>query len=908
MNFSPYLALEASAGSGKTFALSVRYLSLLFMGANPQKIVALTFTNKSAAEMKTRIFETLKHLESKDELEAIALQTGKSKETLLFEKERVMQTLLQADIKISTLDSFFSLILRHFALHVGLQPDFKVGQKGLEIELVERFIQGCKRKNLYNALIAFSINEDKKLGDLFSLLDMLYQKKSELDVSSLDEGKFPSLQPCLDILQNIRDFFEQSGLSARGLATLKAQTLSDLLSKKYLERDDFGYWDYKKYANETTNALLLELKHTLNAHVNAKETYFLGQLGKLFAVYDESLRSLMSEYGELRFDDVTNLLYTLLRQEISKDFLYFRLDGAIEHLLIDEFQDTSIVQYQILLPLIEEIRSGQGVKDFKTLFFVGDVKQSIYRFRGGAKELFGYTKKSLHLEVNALDTNYRSTEQIVNFVNEIFTCKIKGYEPQKVAKATGEGYINVRMDGAIEPFVLEAIEMLLKEGVKPKDIALLVHTNKDAKVFKELVQERFPSLHVRLEATLKLIEVRCIKAIIALLKYLYFGDELYKATFLVLIGKPWDDALSKTAFDVNVAPLLLVEKIIQTYGLFDGSADILSFLEVASRYEEIESFLFALDELSDEAKSEDVDGLRVLTVHKSKGLEFEHVILCDRLSRDNNRSDTLLFSYDDVDIKGLYLTMAGRESVDNVYAKAKEQESVLMVEDRLNALYVAFTRAKRSLFVCAKAQNSAFELLELSTTERGAISVSTKETTVTPSCMRVYEPKRYGAQEVSSAPDVDESENAEIASITFGIAQHYLLEMLDSFDECALKRAYVALQNRFAPLLDEHTLQALYQRAENLITCKDFLDLIKGAKIYKEQPLIYQKERKQIDLLLEFSDKIVVIDYKSSQKQRAKHHAQVKLYEEALSKIYHLPVEAYICYLQNDGIELIKSL
>ena len=907
MNMSSYLALEASAGSGKTFALSVRYLSLLFMGANPQKIVALTFTNKSAAEMKTRIFETLKHLESKDELEAIALQTGKSKETLLFEKERVMQTLLQADIKISTLDSFFSLILRHFALHVGLQPDFKVGQNGLDEELVERFIQGCKSKNLYNALIAFSINEDKKLGDLFSLLDMLYQKKSELDISMLDEGHYPSLKPCLDILGRIRDYFEESGLSARGLATLNAQTLSDLLSKKYLEREDFGYWDYKKYANERVDVLLRELKQALNEHVNAKEAYFLGQLGKLFAIYDESLRSLMGEYGELRFDDVTNLLYTLLRQEISKDFLYFRLDGVIEHLLIDEFQDTSIVQYQILLPLIEEIRAGKGVKEFKTLFFVGDVKQSIYRFRGGAKELFGYAKKSLHLDVNALDTNYRSTEQVVNFVNEIFTCKIKGYEPQKVAKATGEGYINVRIEETIEPSVLEAIGMLLKEGVQPKDIALLVHTNKDAKVFKELIQEQFPSLHVRLEATLKLTQVRSIKAIIALLKYLYFGDELYKATFLVLCDRTWDTPLSRSGWDLDVMPLVLLEKIVKTYGLFDGSADLLSFLEVASHYEEIESFLFALDDLGDEAKSEDVDGLRVLTVHKSKGLEFEHVIVCDRLSRDNNRSDTILFHYDEVDIKGLYLTMAGRESVDRVYAKAKEQESALMVEDRLNALYVAFTRAKRSLFVCAKAQNSAFEMLELSTTERGVISVSTKETPVIPSTMRVYQPKRYGAQEVASTLDV-ENESAEIASITFGIAQHYLLEMLDSFDEASLKRAYIALQNRFAPLLDEPTLQAIYQRGEKLITCKAFLELIDGAKVYKEQPLIYQKERKQIDLLLEFPDKIIVIDYKSSKKESAKHQEQVKVYRDALSQIYTLPVVAYICYLQNEGIELLESL
>ena len=101
----------------------------------------------------------------------------------------------------------------------------------------------------------------------------------------------------------------------------------------------------------------------------------------------------------------------------------------------------------------------------------------------------------------------------------------------------------------------------------------------------------------------------------------------------------------------------------------------------------------------------------------------------------------------------------------------------------------------------------------------------------------------------------------------------------------------------------------MYKRqGEKLISCKAFLDLIEGAKVYKEQPLIYQKERKQIDLLLEFPDRIIVIDYKSSKKQSVKHQAQVKLYQEALAQIYALPVEAYICYLQNDGIELLKSL
>ncbi|MBP9567000.1 MAG: Dna2/Cas4 domain-containing protein, partial [Sulfurospirillum sp.] len=161
-------------------------------------------------------------------------------------------------------------------------------------------------------------------------------------------------------------------------------------------------------------------------------------------------------------------------------------------------------------------------------------------------------------------------------------------------------------------------------------------------------------------------------------------------------------------------------------------------------------------------------------------------------------------------------------------------------------------------------------------------------------------------QEVSKIEE--ETSEADVSSMTFGIAQHYLLEMWDGFEEQTLGRAYLAVCNRFAPLLDETALHALYQRAEHLLTCKEFLALLKGAKIYKEQPLMYQKERKQIDLLLEHPDKIVVIDYKSSKRHSTKHHAQVKLYQEALSQMYALPVEGYICYLAQEGVELVKSL
>ncbi len=906
MAIKPYLALEASAGSGKTFALTVRYLALLFMGANPQKIVALTFTNKAASEMKSRIFETLKHLESKDELEALSQLTQMSKNELLHVKETILHTLLQADINIATLDSFFAMILRNFSLNLGIQPDFSISNKAMDEALVERFIQGCKTKNLYHALIAFSVGEDKRLGDIFALLHTLYQKKSELDLTTLPQHAFPLFQPVLDILMRLQCLFEERGASSSVLATFHATTLSEVLEKKYLEREDFDYWSYKKYADETTTALLRELKQALNRYINEKEAYVLGQLGALYQLYEQSIDGLIKEFGELAFDDVTNLLYTLLRHEIDKDFLYFRLDGTIEHLLIDEFQDTSIVQYQILLPIIEEIRAGQGVKAFKTLFFVGDIKQSIYRFRGGAKELFGYAKESLHLEVDALDTNYRSTSRIVSFVNELFQGKIKGYEPQKVAQKEEAGYIKVCMDERVEEQLLEALGCFLTKGIAPKDIAILVHTNKDAKVFKELINEHFEHLHVRLEATLRLVDTPRIKMLIALLKYCYFHDELYRAQFLTLSAQSWLTPVSYTAKDLELSPLALLSKLIEEHHLFDGSNDMLSFLEVASRYEDIETFLFALEDLSDEAKSEDTDGLRVLTIHKSKGLEFEHVILCDRLTKENNRSDTLLLHYDEVTIKGVYLNMSKREHIDSLYAKAKEHERRLQDEDRLNALYVAITRAKRSLWVCAKEQNSAFTSLGLSVCERGEITHIIKPEIHAPETLKLYTQARYGAQDVTHV-EMDEPSH-EIAAISFGIALHYLLEMMESFDQEALQRAFVALQNRYAPILDEATLHALYQRGEHLIADTAFMALVDGARVHKEQPLMYQKERKQIDLLLEFEDKMVIVDYKSSQKDASKHHAQVKLYQEALTQMYAIPIEAYICYLLPNGVELVKSL
>lgn len=169
------------------------------------------------------------------------------------------------------------------------------------------------------------------------------------------------------------------------------------------------------------------------------------------------------------------------------------------------------------------------------------------------------------------------------------------YEYQHTQDTNNEGYVSVRIEEAIEPLVIDAVQQLLKEGIKPKDMALLVHTNKDAKVLQELLQQAFPTLHIRLEATLRLVDVPMIKAIIFLfLKYLYFGDELYKTQFLSLCGMRPDTPVLRHSWDISMAPLMIVQKVIKTYTLFDARKDVLSFLEVASRYQDMEHFYLHL--------------------------------------------------------------------------------------------------------------------------------------------------------------------------------------------------------------------------------------------------------------------------------------------------------------------------
>jgi exodeoxyribonuclease V beta subunit len=554
---------------------------------------------------------------------------------------------------------------------------------------------------------------------------------------------------------------------------------------------------------------------------------------------------------------------------------------------------------------MSEVVSGVGSSEFRSLFFVGDIKQSIYRFRGGAKELFKHAREQFGVKREVLDTNYRSSKNVVEYVNEVFVDKINDYEPQKV-NSTEEGFVEVCLDDEVEEKVLEKVEFLLDEGVDAKDIAILTHQNKDAKKLKDMLIENIDGISVQTEATVKLISVPIISAILDLLKYAYFSDEIYKQNFLVTIGFDWREKVDMSWLNLSKTPMQLIVAIVKRYEIFEDDMDIIKLVELSSRYEDIESFLFECDSFSEDAKSEDNDGIKILTIHKSKGLEFPHVIVADRLGAKKGAGGTLLYEYEDIDLVGIYQRVSQREFLDEKYANAKAKEEVLEKEDVLNMHYVAFTRAESSLIVCAKNKSSAFVHLGLEELKRGSLSLKETPTYKEKSLHVMTQTlENYGTQE-SMKSEEDSTEPNHFA-ITYGLAMHFCLEMMSEFTKSSLENAYISTCNRYKVLLSIENLESIYHRIKMLLENKLFLSLVDGGRFYKEQPLVFNGERKQIDLLIEKDDEIIVVDYKSSALLHDSHLAQIGVYKKAMMSIYDKKVSCYLVYLRDEEIKLINN-
>jgi exodeoxyribonuclease V beta subunit len=490
MSFKNKLAYSASAGSGKTFALSTRYLSLLFMGEEPSTILAATFTNKAAAEMKQRVIALLIHLEEKPaELADISTQTGFSKEELLEKQPAVLENFLSSSNYIVTLDSFFTSILRSASLYIDLEPDF-VTKEIDPVVKEENFLDEVQANSLLHQLVKLAMNiEDKRFLKMFELMQNFYKIDPLLPEVEYELLSTVETESKIDAIRTeLHTLVVESGASKTAVKNFEPIEVKDLFKKSVFEKMSLlDHRNYKKYVekNPRIDELFLELKSALAVWARVKEQVVLHNLFALYDYYKNANISTARQLGVLSFDDLTYFTHRLLHESINKEFLYFKIDSRFRHILLDEFQDTSTLQFLLLKPLIDEVAAGHGTAEFRSFFYVGDTKQSLYRFRGGVEELFDAVAASYEVDLQNMDTNYRSSKAVVEQVNYWFEPHMQGYVPQKTKEGASEGFVCVVENEALVEEALTQLELLGEKNIALKDIAFLVSTNKDGATIQE---------------------------------------------------------------------------------------------------------------------------------------------------------------------------------------------------------------------------------------------------------------------------------------------------------------------------------------------------------------------------------------------------------------------------------------
>ncbi|GAA9737315.1 RecB-like helicase [Helicobacter pylori] len=927
------MALKASAGSGKTFALSVRFLALLFKGANPSEILTLTFTKKATAEMKERILDYLKILQKEN------LEDEKEKEksqNILKELEekyrldpsfvqnsaqKIYQRFLNAEIRISTIDAFFQSILRKFCWFVGLSANFEVNEdtKAHQQQLNESFLSTLNGEQLeeLSVFIAQCLSYDNYTSD--SILERLRFLKNKLYLfdpnkkdPAFDEERF--LEKLRSLNQQIQNIETASDTAKKAI---KCDDFRGFLNSSltWLEKKS-EYRYFKKFKDEipTLESECEEIENDLKRYYEARESALFKKFPKFIQLYDKAT----SKIQALDFDAIKDKVHALLNgyEEMPAEFFYFRLDSRIAHILIDEFQDTSLNDYKILAPFIDEIKAGIGqAKWHRSVFFVGDVKQSIYAFRGSFSSLFESVSKDFYHD--NLEFNHRSSPLIINYVNTIFKKAYQNsptaYLEQKYPKASSnkhakDGYVKVSLVADERELLLEQIlqeaKNLLEHRIDPKDITLLCATNDDALEIKNYLQKNLSAIRPSTESSAKLSQFVESKIIKNALEYALAEEPykpFYKHSVLKLAGYLHDDAIALAGFNPKKESVAgFVWKVMELFELYGECAQIC--LELAVGCEDANEFLEKLE--AKEIASFKAEGAQIMTIHKSKGMQFPYVIVCERLGKPKtNNSNQFLEEYSGTELMCLYYRMKNREVVDKDYARALDKEEAAKDHEETNVYYVAFTRAELGLVVVAKDKKGMCEKLDLVPLEEGEIVpvISSQKEPLIPSV--VIKPHAYGeqVQEIEEEPS-DYEKNNDQEAIHFGIALHKGLEY---------QYAYRIPKKSVLEYLNYHhgfyglDYQALEESLELFENDAKIQALFKNLALRGEVAFLFEGVVSRIDVLLwDKGQNLYVLDYKSSQNYQQSHKAQVSHYAAFLqTQAPHFKIQAGIIYAHKRLLE-----
>ena len=428
----PHVVIRASAGTGKTYQLAVRFIGLLASGVRPDEILATTFTRKAAGEILDRVLLRLAQAAAdENERKALADAIGDLQLTDDRCRELLVETLRSLHrLRVGTLDSYFIQVAGSFALELGLPPGWSI---------CEPLDDALLRDEAIELVLA-----RERTSDLLSLVHSLTKGTTNRGVGQLVRDTVGGL---FELYRETAPEAWQHVPQPRGLPpeelgqTIDAIASFDLPTEQLrrtrdtdLQKARLGLWDEfikngigaKIHAGDPTfnrKPLPVELVSLYGLLLKHAEAVLVGQIARqtqathdLLARFAEHYYSLQHDERMLRFSDVTHRL-AMATSVAAPHELAFRLDAGLRHVLLDEFQDTAPVQWRVLRPLAQTVSSRPG----ESFFCVGDAKQAIYGWRGGVAAIFDALDDELKgLTKSELAKSYRSAPQVIDTVNQVF--------------------------------------------------------------------------------------------------------------------------------------------------------------------------------------------------------------------------------------------------------------------------------------------------------------------------------------------------------------------------------------------------------------------------------------------------------------------------------------------------------
>ena len=424
---NPYTSawVSASAGSGKTKVLADRVLNLMLMTGKTDKILCLTFTKVAAAEMANRITERLKKwaVMGDDELSnEVANLTGETpdKKMLACAKGLFAKALeTPGGLKIMTIHSFCTTLLERFPLEAGVPPHFKVieelSAKKLLAESLNQVLESSDTEKEVQFL-AKKMNKE-------TLLEALQNILKESDILEMLLERFSGID---ELILNLKKYFHiEKYLSENDIISenFKTEDWENLLAV-YIKKTDGQI--QKKFLEDATAHSVYDTKEKIKAFHLVETDAALFKIA--FRIL-ENYQSKKLKNATLDFDDLTNKTLALLKRSQMAAWVLFKLDGGIDHILVDEAQDTNPKQWKIIEALSDEFFAGEGKSEkLRTLFAVGDKKQSIYSFQGAHPDEFerrhDFFENKIKASQNDFDTvqfnfSFRSTQPVLDLVNKV---------------------------------------------------------------------------------------------------------------------------------------------------------------------------------------------------------------------------------------------------------------------------------------------------------------------------------------------------------------------------------------------------------------------------------------------------------------------------------------------------------